>query len=221
MENKYSFWVQYSIEDECYLAFVYELPGLTAHGDTPDEALREVQVALSILIDLKNEGKIEDIIPESEPMAGWDSRPFFLKEKWNSSKTIKKPKTAMVSGHLDLTQAEFDRHYLESLYEAVINGHKIIVGDANGADRLAVQYLKLAARYWFDWDKLTVYHMLELPRTTDCRQATLKVPLVGGFKSDEERDAAMTAASDYDIAWVRPGREKSGTARNIARRKSK
>ncbi len=28
----------------------------------------------------------------------------------------------------------------------------------------------------------------------------------------------MTAASTEDLAWVRPGREKSGTAKNLARR---
>lgn len=41
---------------------------------------------------------------------------------------------------------------------------------------------------------------------------------VGGFESDRVRDEAMTAASDADIAWVRPGREKSGTAKNLKRR---
>lgn len=41
---------------------------------------------------------------------------------------------------------------------------------------------------------------------------------VGGFKSDDERDSEMTRMTDYDIAWVRPGREKSGTAKNLMRR---
>jgi hypothetical protein len=30
----------------------------------------------------------------------------------------------------------------------------------------------------------------------------------------------MTAASAFDIAWVRPGRERSGTAMNLLRRAS-
>jgi hypothetical protein len=30
--------------------------------------------------------------------------------------------------------------------------------------------------------------------------------------------AAMTPASTFDIAWVRPGRERSGTAKNLLRR---
>ena len=44
-------------------------------------------------------------------------------------------------------------------------------------------------------------------------------PTIGGFKSDEERDRAMTLASSVDIAWVRPGKENSCTAKNIERRK--
>ncbi len=40
----------------------------------------------------------------------------------------------------------------------------------------------------------------------------------GGFKSDNARGAKMTADSNKDIAWVRTGREKLGTQRNIKRR---
>jgi len=42
----------------------------------------------------------------------------------------------------------------------------------------------------------------------------------GGYTSDNSRDKAMTTESNADIAWVRPGREKSGTAKNLKRRKS-
>jgi hypothetical protein len=41
---------------------------------------------------------------------------------------------------------------------------------------------------------------------------------VGGFRTDKARDEAMTENSNKDIAWVRPGREKSGTAKNLKRR---
>jgi hypothetical protein len=36
--------------------------------------------------------------------------------------------------------------------------------------------------------------------------------------SYDECDAMMTKASDFDIAWIRPGREDSHTAMNIKRR---
>lgn len=47
------------------------------------------------------------------------------------------------------------------------------------------------------------------------------VPTQGGFTSDIERDKAMTEHSDYDIAFIRKGKESSGTAQNILRRWTK
>jgi hypothetical protein len=63
-------------------------------------------------------------------------------------------------------------------------------------------------------DKVTVFHMFTAPRNN-----VGGFPTRAGFASDRERDEAMTAASTADIAWVRPGREKSGTAKSLARRK--
>lgn len=37
-------------------------------------------------------------------------------------------------------------------------------------------------------------------------------------KNYDECDAAMTEDSDFDIAWIRPGKEDSHTADNIRRR---
>lgn len=111
-----------------------------------------------------------------------------------------------ISGHLDLTQEEFTKHYSKALYDGVKNGHTFVVGDAKGTDAMAQKFLSdLNA-------SVTVYHMFTAPRN-NCGFKT-----IGGFKYDEERDFAMTKASDYDILWVRPGREKSGTAKNAIRR---
>jgi hypothetical protein len=70
---------------------------------------------------------------------------------------------------------------------------------------------------WYDWGSeigwaVYVCHMFDNPRVN------LGHAEIGGFKSDEDRDAYMTTHTDEDIAWVRPGREKSGTARNLERR---
>ena len=117
-----------------------------------------------------------------------------------------RPVSYFISGHLDLTQAEFDEHYEPHIWTAVMEGASFVVGDARGADLLAQGCLKdLCA-------DVTVFHMLDKPRHN------AGFPLRGGFISDDERDAAMTAHSQRDIAWVRPGRERSGTARNLARR---
>lgn len=211
---KYSFWVQYSEEDECYLAFIFELPSITAHGDTPEEALREVQIALQGALEIAEEEGVT--LPKPEVMSDWHGRPKFLKDKWNSAK--RENKVAMISGHLDLTSDEYDEHYSQKIYDAAMSGHSFVVGDARGTDCFAITQLKLIARHReeFKWNRLTIYHMYDSPRAL-----MYSGNFVGGFQSDEERDSAMTAASDYDIAWVRPGRENSGTARNIKRRLEK
>jgi hypothetical protein len=124
------------------------------------------------------------------------------------------PMIAYISGHLDLTDEEWAEHYFDSLYNAIMLGHDFVVGDAGGTDTMAQMMLAqftLAAET--GKNLVTVYHMLERPRNLIADFAT-----IGGFTNDKERDEAMTLASDYDIAWVRQGREKSGTAKNLERR---
>lgn len=119
--------------------------------------------------------------------------------------------TYFISGHLDVTPEEFTQHYVPALVDAIAGGHSFVVGDARGCDTQAQRALAILGD--FVRNRVTVYHMLEKPRNLEGQFKT-----VGGFKTDGERDQAMTAASDKDIAWVRPGREKSGTAKNLARR---
>jgi hypothetical protein len=112
-----------------------------------------------------------------------------------------------VSGHLDLTREEFLTHYAQRLRAAVSEGAEFVIGDADGADSMAQEFLThLSAT-------VTVYHMFHLPRNN------YGFETIGGFQSDKERDEAMTKNSDDDIAWVRPGRNKSGTAKNLIRRR--
>jgi hypothetical protein len=119
---------------------------------------------------------------------------------------------AFISGHRDLTQDEFNEHYVPLIDKAIAEGCDFVVGDARGADTMAQVYL--AYRWIICGCKVTVFHMSDSPRVNKDR-----FPTRGGYQSDDERDAAMTAASDFDIAWVRSGYEDSGTAQNIARRK--
>ena len=128
-----------------------------------------------------------------------------------------KYKTYFVSGHLDLTREEFDEHYVPRIDKAIENGASFVVGDASGTDYIAQDYLWTQCKLnEMSYKSVTVYHMLVKPRNH-----IFKFVTVGGFKSDKERDEAMTNASDEDIAWVRPGREKSGTAKNLKRRENK
>lgn len=118
-------------------------------------------------------------------------------------------RTAFVSGHLDLTPDEFQEHYVPKLQNAVAQNHTFVVGDARGADALAQGFFA----YFIEKDRVTVYHMFDSPRHNIGNFKT-----VGGFKSDNERDSEMTRMSNYDIVWIRSGRENSGSAKNLARR---
>lgn len=141
-----------------------------------------------------------------------------------------------VSGHMDLSKEEFAAHYEPRIREAHRLGARFVVGDARGCDFMAQRLLhELEAGQDRSTGRVRVYHMLERPRHSfgsgyGSRDPNLPkdswegrrggFPLVGGFTSDEERDAAMTEASTEDIAWVRPGKQKrrSGTAANLERR---
>ncbi len=119
---------------------------------------------------------------------------------------------AYISGHLKITKEEFMEHYSGPINLAILNNHTFIVCDAKGTDTMAQEYL-LKIMGEEAKSRVTVYHMFDTPRNN------VGFKTVGGFKSDEERDTVCTYASDYDLAWVRPGRTGSGTEKNILRRK--
>lgn len=134
---------------------------------------------------------------------------------------MKTPKTYFISGHLDLSEKDFFRHYREKIIVAVAAGCKFIVGDAKGCDAMAQELLT----FW-PIVNVTVYHIGDKPRNNVGKYLTK-----GGFKSDEDRDKAMTRDSHDDIAWVRSEEENkklygskyvenrvSGTMKNLMRR---
>ena len=113
-----------------------------------------------------------------------------------------------ISGHRDLTISEFVQHYVPRINAAIKDGASFVVGDYTGADYYAQIFLSRFPRA-----KAIIYHMGNAPM-----HVIEGFELKGGFKTDEERDAAMTKISGADIAWVRRGKEDSGTAQNINRR---
>lgn len=125
---------------------------------------------------------------------------------------LKDRRTAFISGHRDVTEEEFQEHYAVKISSAYFSGQNFVVGDYYGVDIMAQ---KLLHNLWAGPDRVTVYHMFDEPRNI---VDEYRVNRVYGFKTDTERDAAMTVASDYDIAWVRVGKYNSGTAQNIIRR---
>lgn len=51
MVGKYAIEIFYSREDEGYIATVPELPGCSAFGETEEEALKEVKVAIDLWVE--------------------------------------------------------------------------------------------------------------------------------------------------------------------------
>ncbi|QKF93667.1 hypothetical protein QKU48_gp0209 [Fadolivirus algeromassiliense] len=133
-----------------------------------------------------------------------------------------------ISGHLDLTEDEFNVHYKYKIDAALNDNSKFVIGDARGADSLAQKYLSQKA-YNYDktiYDRVTVYHMFDKPRNNYGKFKT-----IGGFIDDESRDAQMTNDSNKDILWIRSSEEQkkklgskynpfhiSGTTKNMMRR---
>ena len=58
MAHKYAIEIIYSDEDEGFIAVVPELPGCSAFGETEEEALQEVKVAVSLWLEAaRDEGR--------------------------------------------------------------------------------------------------------------------------------------------------------------------
>lgn len=59
---RYETIIYWSSEDQCFIADVPELPGCTAHGDSPDKALANAHEAIGLWLDTAQE--FGDPIPE-------------------------------------------------------------------------------------------------------------------------------------------------------------
>ena len=137
--------------------------------------------------------------------------------------------SALISGHTDLSDAEFEQHYVSQLDRALNAGHCFILGDAAGADTLALSYLLSPAilqRHPNLKSLITVYpsRKYNIPKLTSqglsivrpddrALQVERTVVVVARKGKDArryhhiQRDANMTAASDYDILYLRSADE--------------
>ena len=59
---KYEIIIYWSNEDAAFIAEVPELPGCMAHGETPEDALKNAKDAIQLWIDTAKE--FGDLIPE-------------------------------------------------------------------------------------------------------------------------------------------------------------
>ena len=132
------------------------------------------------------------------------------------------PRTAMVSGHIDISPTEFVIHYIPAIDVALSSGDHFILGDAQGTDSLALEYLlehggpdikhriKIHASRPYNVAK---FQAMGLVSSTDPPADTVaSSPSNSRGKGRRQgdsrarhllRDARMTTASDYDILWAR------------------
>lgn len=69
MSNKYAIQIFWSDEDEGFIALCREFPGLSAFGETREEALREAQIVLDLMIETYLEEGISLPEPQSVRLA--------------------------------------------------------------------------------------------------------------------------------------------------------
>lgn len=117
-----------------------------------------------------------------------------------------------VSGHRDLTKEEFEEHYVPLIQKVIEEDiyTDFVVGDWEGCDTIFVKYME---EYYTD----IVIHIFYVS-SSRIKEGEFNEYCFRECDSYDECDSVMTLVSDFDIAWVRPGREDSHTAKNIKRR---
>ena len=119
-------------------------------------------------------------------------------------------KTVFISGHRDASQEEFENLYVPAIDKAMAKPCVFVVGDYDGIDTMAQDYLKEKKA-----KNVIIYH------TGSESKYNAGFPTMPGFEDQDACDEAMTDVSDQDIAYVRRGKEESGTAANLYRRLEK
>ncbi|KAB8229841.1 hypothetical protein ETB97_002726 [Aspergillus alliaceus] len=127
-----------------------------------------------------------------------------------TSPTSLSPEIAFISGPLDTgpNDSYFHTYYVPQINTAIDRGHHFVIGPVTGVDRVALEYL---LAYPVPPSHITIF----VTPTEDYllgdefRSFKVNVQVVGGGPNvtTQERDAAMTRASSYDILRWRTRRE--------------
>ncbi|KAJ6617555.1 hypothetical protein B0H10DRAFT_2218493 [Mycena sp. CBHHK59/15] len=106
-----------------------------------------------------------------------------------------KSQVAFISGPLAPTPTYFVDHYAPRLDAAIAQGHAFVLGPSRGIDALALAYLR---QHDVPAVHITVY-LSQREAALAPRLRAQGVAAVVAGRGHTERDATMTAASDYDI----------------------
>jgi hypothetical protein len=136
-----------------------------------------------------------------------------------------KPRTAMISGHIDISPGDFASHYIPAVDLAISRHDHFILGDAQGTDTLALDYLlqhggpdvkHCITIYVSRPYNIAKFQAMGFTTSTDPPADALASGAPGKGKGRRQgdararhlqRDARMTRASDYDILWARSEEE--------------
>lgn len=69
MKNKYALQIFWSDEDEGFIAVCREFSGLSAFGETREDALREAQIALDLMIETYKKNNLPLPEPQTDLIA--------------------------------------------------------------------------------------------------------------------------------------------------------
>lgn len=122
-----------------------------------------------------------------------------------------------ISGHRDLTKEEFEQHYIPQISKVmdVDSRANFVIGDWEGCDTMALEFILSQPSY--DFISIFCVDKPNIRIFGKCPETFERV-FIYKCKSYDECDDTMTKISDFDIAWIRPGKEDSHTADNIRRR---
>ena len=120
-------------------------------------------------------------------------------------------KKVFISGSMSIKK--LDELVLESLEKIISNNLQVLVGDADGVDKLVQEYF--FSKGYFN---VIVYTIFDRPRnllSNHFKIKKIKVDSLQGRKAQEKKDEAMTMDSDYSfVIW--DGKSK-GSFNNILR----
>ena len=105
---KYSVSVKWSDKDTGFIAFVPELEGLSAFGETQDEAVKELLVAAEMYMESLNESGRE--IPAPNKVASYSGQLRLRMPKWLHAKMAMEAENEDVSLNTHLVSLLANRH---------------------------------------------------------------------------------------------------------------